>query len=354
MAKKNNDNSVTIKDIASLCEVSISTVSNVLNGKTQKVSADVCQKVLEAVKKYNYRPNYLAKNLRAMSTKTIGVIAEDLILFSTAPIIEGIMKICEERGYNVVIENMRLFGRWSNAWMKDETLFQSAFQPVLLKMESMNVDGIIYVGGLEHVIKQFTLLDNIPIVMAYSTPENKDIPSFRLDDENGALEAIDYLFSKGHKNIGIITGEQDNLHTINRMIGIQKAFFKKGVLFDPNLVSYQHWNKEGGYDGMKALLDKNITAVFCMSDIIAAGAYAALRENGLEPGVDVSVIGFDNQEISAMLSPSLTTMAVPLEEIGSEAVAELIEKCGNKESLQNIEKRISPKLIERDSVKTLS
>lgn len=350
MAKAGSDNTVTIKDIAAICGVSVSTVSNVINGKTNKVSADVYRKVTEAMEKHNYSPNYLAKNLRSISTKTIGVIAEDLIIFSVSPVIEGIMDACEERGYNVIIENMRLFGRWDDAWMHDDALFQSALHAVLTKMDSMNVDGIVYVGGHEHKVHGLKSSNNIPIVMAYCFSDDDSIASFRHDDQASGFDAISYLFTMGHKDIGVITGESDNTHTINRLIGVQKAFFDNGILFNPTMISYQHWSRQGGYDGMKDLLNKNVTAVFCMSDSIAAGAYAALKEAGLEPGRDISVIGFDNQDISYMLAPTLTTMALPLVDIGYNAVSALISKCeGTVDQIESTS-RIKSTLIERESV----
>ncbi len=355
MSKRNLESSVTIKDIAAACNVSITTVSNVLNGKKNKVSDEIADKIRKEVERTGYRPNYLAKNLRAIASKNIGIIAEDLIVFSAPSIIEGIMNCCEEHGYNVVIENMRLFGRWSGRWMHDEALFQSALQPVLAKMDAMNVDGIIYVGGHEHTVNKLESVNNLPIVMSYAIAADQKIPTFRLDDVSGGYDVTKYLVSKGHKKIGIIAGEKDNTHTINRIIGIQKAMFEEGILFDPSLVEYSTWNKQGGYNGMKALMDKNVTAVFCMSDAIAAGAYSFLKENGLNPGEDISVMGYDNQEISSYLTPEVTTMALPLEEIGYAAADKIIEMVtsplSSKDEVTDI--RIKSKLIERKSVKSI-
>ena len=355
MGKRNTDSVVTIKDIAAACGVSISTVSNVLNGKKNKVSEEISAKIRAEVERTGYRPNYLAKSLRATSTKTIGIIAEDLIIFSAPSIIEGTMHYCEEHGYNVVIENMRLFGRWSGRWMHDEALFQSALQPVLLKMDSMNVDGILYVGGHEHTVTRLSSGNNLPIVMTYAIAADKEIPTFRLDDEAGGYDAVRYLISKGHKHIGVIAGEYDNTHTVNRIKGVQKAMFEAGILFDPGLVEYVTWNKEGGYKGMQALVNKGITAVFCMSDSIAAGAYELLKEKGLEPGEDISVMGYDNQDISAFLTPQVTTMALPLEEIGYKAAEKVIEMIDSDESTggQVTDIRIKSRLVERSSVKKL-
>lgn len=350
-----NDHIVTIKDIAAMSGVSISTVSNVLNGKTNKVSREVAEKINKIVEKTGYRPNYLAKSLRANSTKTIGVIAEDLIVFSSGDMIEGIMDRCEKNGYNVVIENMRLFGRWDVKWMHDEALFHSALIPVLNKMDAMNVDGIIYVGGHEHTVNNLVSINSIPIVMAYAIAGDKSIPTFRLDDETGGYEVMCYLIAKGHTRIGIIAGESDNVHTKNRMIGIQRALFENRILFDPDLVEFGPWSKNAGYVGMKDLLKKGITAVFCMSDAIASGAYAALNELGLIPGKDLAVFGYDNQEVSSFLTPGLTTMALPLRKIGAMAADKILGICEKEitmeESICDI--RVRGTLIERDSVNSL-
>ena len=356
MAKRNMDSVVTIKDIAASCGVSISTVSNVLNGKKNKVSEEMAAKIRAEVERTGYRPNYLAKSLRAISTRTIGIIAEDLIMFSTPSIIEGVMNCCEEHGFNVVIENMRLFGRWSGKWMHDEALFQSALQPVLAKMDAMNVDGILYVGGHEHTVSKLTSTNNLPIVMSYAIAADKEIPTFRLDDVSGGYDVTKYLISKGHKRIGVIAGEYDNTHTVNRVIGIQRAMFEEGILFDPGLIEYATWNKAGGYKGMQKLIDKDITAVFCMSDAIASGAYAFLKEKGLEPGRDISVMGYDNQDISTFLTPEVTTMALPLEEIGYKAADKIIEMIDDPSAVDRdkTDIRIKSRIVERNSVKDIS
>lgn len=356
MAKKNNSSTVTIKEIATMCNVSISTVSNYLNGKSGKVSAEVADKIKECVERTGYKPNYLAKNLRSISTKTIGIIAEDLIQFSVPSMIEGVMKCCEANGYDVVIENLRLFGRWSGTWMHDEALFQSALKPVLLKMDALNVDGILYVGGHEHTVKNLKSANGTPIVMSYAYSDDSTIPTFRLDDFTGGYDVFKYLFKKGHKKIGIIAGESDNAHTINRMHGIQKAIYEEGILFDPSLVFYETWTKQGGYKGARELIKQNPTAIFCMNDQIASGVYAYLKEVNLEPGKDISVMGYDNHEISKYLTPELTTMSLPLEEMGLMAVKKLIDICEDKpdEKPSCVDVRISSTLVERNSVVDLT
>lgn len=344
-----------------MCGVSVSTVSNVLNGKSNKASDDLAARIKETVERVGYKPNYLAKSLRAVNTKTIGVIVEDLIVFSSSAMIEGLMNCCDEHGYNVVIENMRLNGRWHGAWMHDQGLYMQALKPVLDKMNSLNTDGVIYIGGHEHKIVGLETPKNIPFVMAYSYTADKNIPTFRLDDERGGYEATKYLMNMGHKRIAVLGGEFDNTHTINRMMGVQKAFFEARELFNPDLVVYCRWNYEGGYEGMKELIDTGradeVTAVFCMSDAIAAGAYEAVKRTGKMPGQDISIIGYDNQEISSCLYPKLTTMALPLEEIGYKAAEQIISMCENEESnkvsMEQMNTKLPCILLERASVRRI-
>ena len=133
--------------------------------------------------------------------------------------------------------------------------------------------------------------------------------------------------------------------------------FEAGILFDPGLVIYGEWNKESGYQGMKDLKEKGVTAVFCMSDAIAAGTYQYLFEAGIKPGEDISIMGFDNQEIASLLTPAVTTMALPLEKIGHDAAAKLIEMIEEPEQREmedgTTDIRIPSMLIERNSVASL-
>jgi LacI family transcriptional regulator len=352
MPKKKTEGSITIKDIAAICGVSISTVSNVLNGRTNKVSKEVTDKILSAMEETGYKPNYLAKNLRATSTRTIGVIVEDLVIFTTSPIVEGIMQRTEEAGYNVVIENMRLFGRWSDKWMHDDALFRPTLTAVMNKMECMNVDGIIYIAGYEHEVLLTDVPEDVPIGVVYASSQDPKIPCFKLDDEQGGYMSYKYLHSMGHSKIAIISGEASNLHTVNRLRGIQRAMFEEGILFDPSYVVSQTWNKAGGYNGMKQLADKDFTAVMCFSDLIATGVYEYLLEHDMKPGKDLSVMGFDNHEVSHRLSPTVTTIALSLEEMGEAAVSMIIDICEGEDTdiADNLEVRIPGKLVERNSV----
>ena len=352
----NQKNGVTIRDIAGMCGVSISTVSNVLNGKLNKVSAEVAQKVLDAVSETGYKPNVLARNLRSASSKSIGVIVEDLFQFTTPYIIEGLTKCCEENGYTLLYENMRLFGRWDSEWMHNSSLFEQSLNEVCEKMEALNVDGVIYIGSHEHKITLPESFGEIPTVIAYAASVDDTIPSYNLNDIKGGYDVCKYLLSKGHTKIGIVAGEFDNIHTINRLQGFQKAMYEIGLPFNPDMIVFRNWIREEGYSGMKELLQKNadITAVFAMSDLISVGVYDCLVEEGYTIGEDISVIGYDNQNFASYMLPQLTTVGMPLEDIGYKSAERLINMLRDtNDEADGMITRLDCNIIERDSVKRI-
>lgn len=343
---------MTIKEIAKMCNVSISTVSNVINGKN-KAGDETTRKILEVIRETGYQPSYLAKGLRSQSTKMIGVIVEDLILFSVPDIVDGIMECCEQHGYKVILENMRLYARWHGEWFHNKELYKSALQPALKELNAINVDGLIYVAGHEHMITDFGEDFRLPTVMAYSLAPASEIPSYLLDDFKGGYDMAHYLLSMGHKRIGIIAGERDNVHTMSRTKGFQKAFYENGILYDPDLLEYARWEKEGGYKAAPDILKRGVSAVFCMSDSIAGGLYEYMREHGIAVGKDISVAGYDDQIMAGYMSPPLTTMALPLNEIGFRSAKRLITMLNGEEPSEKTEVKLPCTLVERESVKKL-
>jgi len=306
---------VTLKEIAQICEVSITTVSNVLNNKP-KVSEETRQKVLEVVEQTGYQPNYFAQGMRKQKTRIIGIIVEDLDLFSTPPIVEAIMAYCDENNYRTILVNMRLYDKWQDAWYFDEKKVQSVLQPTIQELLSIKVDGIIYVAGHCRYINYFMDDFKTPVIITYALSGSSKFPSVVYDDEKGGYDITKYLISKGHRKIGVIAGVSSNLHTQNRSLGYQKALFEEQILFNPDLIEYGDWERLSGYIQAEKLIKKDVTAIFCMNDLMAGGAYDYLYEKGIIVGRDISVAGYDNKEVSEYLRPQLTTCDIPLRKIG--------------------------------------
>lgn len=341
---------VTLKEIARECNVSPTTISNILNGKP-KVGEETKQRVLEAIDRLGYRPNYIAQGLRNQRTKTIGIVAEDIAQFTTPEIVEGIMSRCEEQGYRTVVKNLRLYARWSDLWYNKENAYHSILDPAMMELESIRVDGIIYIAGHARTIDCRPEGFKIPIVMAYAYAADPQIPSVLIDDKKSSHEMVKYLISRGHRKIGVIGGKENNFHTQHRLLGYQKALFESGILYNPSLVRFAKWDKDSAYLEAKDLLKEDITAVFCMSDRMAGGVYCHLAEKGIRAGADIAITGFDNQDIAEYFVPGLTTMALPLKEIGNKSADILLREMeGEGEEEMPKEVYIPCTFIERESV----
>lgn len=347
---------VTIKEIAVECGVSVATVSNVLNGRAN-VGVETRKKVLEAVRQKDYRPDYVARGLRKKKTNIIGIVAEDISQFTTPAIMEGVMAYCEEKKYRTMIQNLRLYARWGESWYDNESAYRSVVTAVMQEMLSIRVDGLLYIAGHARNIKYFSDAMPIPTVMAYAYTRSAYTPAVVIDDERAACEMTRYLISRGHRRIGVLGGRENNIHTRSRLRGYQKALFEENILYNPGWVRYGDWERDSGYQLAGSLVKEGVTAIFCMNDRMAGGVYEYFREQGIRVGEDISVAGFDNHELAQYCSPGLTTMKLPLAEIGAEAAAILLERLeSDEESVSKavLERSIPCTLIERDSVKCVA
>lgn len=314
---------VTVKEIAKICGVSASTVSNVLNNKPN-VGEESRRRVWEVVNRTGYHPNYLAASIRRQNSRLIGVIVEDLCQFTTPLIVEMIMKQCEVRGYRTILLNLRLYDRWQDTWYQDEEKLESVVVPALQELESIKVDGAIYVAGHGRVIRCFPKSYTIPTVIAYAESENGRFPSILIDDEAGGYEMGKYLIAMGHKKIGVLAGVASNMHSRLRLEGFQRALFEANIPYNPRWLLHGTWQRESGYGNAEALLATGVSAIWCMNDQMAGGVYDYFYEHGIAVGRDVSVAGYDNMSESSYLHPRLTTNELPLSEIGRQAAERVI------------------------------
>lgn len=347
---------VTLKEIASRCNVSATTVSNILNGKP-KVSEKTRETVMQAVREMGYQPDYIAQGLRRKKTRTIGIIAEDIAQFTTPTMVENIMAYCEERGYRTIVQNLRLYGRWSDQWFNQEEEYERVLEPALIELQSVKVEGIIYLAGHARIIKSISDDFPIPVVMAYAYTKSAHIPSVVIDDRKSSYKQVSYLLSKGHTRIGVVAGREDNIHTQRRLLGYQEALYEANVTYNPKWVRFGDWERPSGYQEAGALVEEGVTAIYCMADRMAGGVYDYLEERGIKVGEDISVIGFDNQDIAEYFRPALTTTALPLAEIGRMSAQMLLERLDEEwmepQTEEIIEIPIPCKFIERKSVKKI-
>ena len=175
--------------------------------------------------------------------------------------------------------------------------------------------------------------------------------SVEFDDETAACEITNHLINNGHKKIGVIAGTKNNIHTERRLKGFKKAMENNGLSVKNSDIIYANWDSETGYESAKELLkDSGYTAVFCLNDLMAAGVYDYLYENKLVPGKDISVVGYDNRTMSQYLKPALTTVAIPLYEIGRKSAELILNQINNPDDFEPQHSFVQCDIIERKSV----
>ena len=339
---------ITLKELAAKCGVSIATVSNILNGKSN-VSEVTRKRVMEMVEQTGYKPNYMARTLRAHKTNTVGLIIDDISAFSSPQLIEGVLDCLEKQGYKAIIETLRLYSKWNN--QPDSDKYAKAVHDSVEEMLSIKVDGILFIAAHAHNIEYFSPDIEVPIVIAYAYQTDNNFPTIKIDDFESSYTMTKHLIQKGHKKIAIIGGGASDMHEKDRLQGFEKAMKEAALEVQTNLVETGYWSREGGYNACAKLFEKaqDFTCIFCFNDLMAAGVYDYLYEKGKLPGKDYAVAGFDNREMSDYLTPPLTTMEIPLEEIGRKSAQVLLKKISGTEIKTN-DIKIPCRLIERQSV----
>jgi LacI family transcriptional regulator len=316
---------VTIKEIARLANVSKTTVSGVLNGKSGAAGKAKAQEIMELARKLHYMPNTLARNLKQQKTNTIGIITEDLTVFNTPEIVDGIDAFFEENGYEIILENMRLFKRYKNDFT-DTPKHRELLDTVLQNLSAKQVEGIIYVGYHCREITYLPTRVPVPFVYAYCYPSKEMYSAVIFDDEKAARDVTRLLIAKGHSRIGAICGPASSYHTRARLKGFKSALAEKGIKYNPKFVVYGDWERKSGFNLASGLLDKKVSVIFSFNDEMACGVYELAAERGLQIGKDILLFGFDNRGISQGCIPALSTVQPPLHEIGRRCAGLILQQ----------------------------
>lgn len=337
---------IGIKDIAIRANVSTATVSYVLNG-TRNVRPKTKERVLKVIEELNYRPNDIAKSLKSKRTNTIGVIAEDVTVFNVPEIIDGINEYADQYDMHILLTNLRLQKRVGYNYSKTED-YQRIAQDAVSNLLSKQVEGIIYIGVHPRDLTGLVNTYGKPIVYTYCYAD--DARSIQYNDEQASYDAVKYLVGKGHSRIAIVSGLIDSIPSRLRFNGYYKALTEFQLPFDPQCMKVGDWGLESGYALAKELLDlsERPTAILVMNDLMAAGALRAASEKGVAVPRELSIVGFDNREFSAYLSPGITTMELPLHDMGIMAMKSLAQIINGDE--EATEETPLCRLIERESV----
>ena len=324
----------TIREISEKSHMSIATVSKVLNGKAG-VSAETRRLILDVADELNYRPNLNARNLKAGRSRTIGIITEDLTVFNSPEIVDGIAAACDDAGYHYILGNLRLYKRYGNG---PQDLHESTalVHDTVDDMLSKQVDGIIYIGCHSHVVISLSDYTGAKFVCAYCICEDETVPSVIYNDEKAAYDLTELLLKKGAHTIGMITGPVNSVHTRNRSRGYLQALFDHGILYNPALTVTGDWERDCGYTLAAQLLQEGADAIFAHNDLMAVGVLDYCNEHGIAVGRDVQLIGFDDRQIASVCRPRLSSVAPPLFEIGQTAAREMLGILGGREPARHV------------------
>lgn len=305
MKSKVSSVTITIRDVAQLAGVSPATVSKVMNDAPY-VSEATRLRVRAAADKLNFRPNRIARSLKISRTSTLGLITDDLEGVFTLAMMRGVEETASARGFSVFLCNS--YGEMER---------ERAHLELLLDKK---VDGIILLSGyrVRHRGAPALPLGNIPVVYLYQYTHDVPVPCVIPDDFAGAILGARHLLAQGKRRIGVINGPAHYEATHLRLDGVRSALDEAGVPFDPGLVRAGKWDETSGYTLAHELMALPFPpdALFCMSDSLASGALVALRERGVQVPQELSLIGFDNRNFAAHQKPPLTTVALPLVEMG--------------------------------------
>ena len=334
---------ITIKEVAERAGVSQSTVSLVLNNK-KSVRESTRKKVLQVIEEMDFHPRRSARTLASKRTGNIGFVISDIHFTRAEPFYTRIFLGCEFEA--------RRFDYYILLTSVGET-FSRKNLPRFLK--EGNVDGIIAAGSMNDKWLYEMRKMGIPVVLIDYFPPKQKWPCVLIDNVEGGREAVRYLLELGHEKIAFIGGSAFHPSIQGRYRGYVMAMEENGLNWQDWVIRDEIETRvEDGYNATKKiLLKKEIpTALFAANDAMATGALKAIHEKGLKVPDDISVIGFDNIEVTNHTEPPLTTMSVRMEEMGAKAVNMIHDIIDQKKSLQ--EKILVPvDLVKRSSCKAI-
>ncbi len=308
---------VTMKQLADECGFSKATVSRALNNDS-RVKDDTRRYIQEMAQRYNYRPHTVASNLAKRQTRIVGMLMPQAPRGAADPFflefLQGINETLFHSGYSLLIPQVPL------------QYMQQALDQMIYEHR---VDGVILTEPTQKDERMPRLQqEGIPFVLLGRTSQ-PDV--YWVDGENrqGARKAVEHLLDMGHRRIGVIEGEANQVATANRVRGYEEALQDAGVNPHGDWRLNADYTRQGAYDAVSRWLDqrghRRVTALFACNDLMAIGALQAMKDFGLRVPDDMGLVGFDGIEASSCVDPSLTTVQQPILQLGRTASSQLLQ-----------------------------
>lgn len=324
----------TIAEVAKEAQVSVATVSRVINNNGF-VSAESRVKVENAIKKLNYEPNMLGRNLRRSESRVILALLPNISNPFYAKIIQGIEDTAIKNEYNVIL------------CQTDCNPEREANYLNLLKQKLadgvINLDPIIDKSYLSQIGKRY------PVIQCCEYSDDLDVPYVTIDNKEAAYKAVKHLISIGCRNIALINTDEKFLYARQRKEGYFAALSDSDIGIKPEFIVNGNLDFDSAQSAVKYLLSLDIKpdAIFAVSDILAIGALKAASDLNIKVPEDLAVAGFDNIPNAKMVTPALTTVSQPMYEIGTEACKMILQKLNGEKNVLN--RVLNTELIIRES-----
>ncbi|AQY52067.1 LacI family transcriptional regulator [Listeria weihenstephanensis] len=331
----------TIRDIAEKTGVSITTISQILNGKGSRFSEATRNKVFQTAKDLAYKPNFFAKNMVTNRTNTIGMIVPEVTDPFFSQMVKGAEDYLNAHDYMILLCNSSQDSAREDLYV--EELLHRAVDGLIIASPNILASNVFEQLEIRH--KPYILLD--------CKRHHREEGNIFIDDYEGGYMATEYLISLGHTQIGIITSDDSFYSVEERLQGYLACLEKHQVPGESAWISEGDQTMAGGYFAAKQLLTTTeITALFVTNDQMAVGAYRAALELGIHIPNDLSIVGFDDIELAEYMAPALTTIRQPIYDIGKTAAEYLLKATQNPtEKIAN--KKMPLDLIIRESTQKL-
>lgn len=329
---------ITIYDVAREANVSMATVSRVVNGNPN-VKPATRKKVLSTIERLGYRPNAVARGLASKKTTTVGAIIPDISSIFFAELARGIEDIATMYNYNIILSN--------SDQNKEKELH------LINTMLEKQVDGIVFMGGKirEEHVAQFKSAP-VPVALAATIDESFTIPSVNIDYELAAYEAAKLLIEHGNAVPAFVTAQEETEVNNQKYKGYLRALEESGAALNDSYIIKGDYTYDSGIEALQQLmaLDEKPTGIFVASDEMALGVIHGAQDMGIKVPEDLEVFGFDNTRLATMVRPELSTIAQPMYDIGAVAMR-LLTKFMNKEEVAELNVILPHQIMERDSTK---
>ncbi len=327
---------VTIKEVAKEAGVSIATVSRVFND-SGPVNDDTREKIMVVARKLRYTPHGGARSLITAKTNTLGVLLPDLYGEFFSEVIRGVDQAARQAGYQVLLSSSH------NEAGEIETA---------MKAMRGRVDGLIVMyPDIDPRVLTSSLSDSMPVVLLNCDVESDEYVSINIDNYGGAYAMVRHLIDGGHRRIAMIRGAHNNYDAAERLRGYRAAMADGGGEWSASMEREGDFTEASGFTAAEAILrlDPPPTAIFAANDATAIGALSAVRLHGLDVPADMAIAGFDDIPMAGYINPPLTSVHVPINELGGRAITRLIEAVTGRGNGRGRKELLPTTLVIRDS-----